>query len=90
MEFVMMFTVYLFMLGATVMLVSGILYLLFKRLHFLIIVLLSMVAGYIISIKFEVPSPWFLVIFNAIASLFATGLIKLVHYAGKKAEQLSK
>ncbi|PFA69756.1 hypothetical protein CN378_03030 [Bacillus sp. AFS015802] len=70
------------------MLLSGFVAFFIRRIHFLFIVLISMLAGYLYSIVFEVPIlALFSIGFNAILSLIGIGLVKAVLYAKEKAEE---
>jgi hypothetical protein len=76
-------------MGSVVLLISGIITFFIKRIHFIFVVLLCMVAGYLYSIKFEVPGlAWFAIMFNGILSVLAIGLIKAGLYARRKADQM--
>lgn len=86
MEFLLVFSLHFFVMGALVMMVSGIFSFFIRSAHFLIIVLISMLAGYIFSVIFEVPNvALFAIGFNAILSLIAVGLVKAGLYAKEKA-----
>jgi hypothetical protein len=88
MEFLLVFSLHFLVMGALVMLLSGFVAFFIRRIHFLIIVLISMLAGYLYSIVFEVPNlALFSIGFNAILSLIAIGLVKAGLYAKEKAEE---
>ncbi len=88
MEFLLVFSFHFLTMGSLVMLISGTFAYFLRRIHILFIVLLSMLAGYCYSIVFEVPGlALFSIMFNAILSLIAIGLVKGGLYAKQKAEQ---
>jgi hypothetical protein len=89
MEFLFIFSLYFFIMGSFVLLMSGMITFFIKRLHFSFVILLSMFAGYLYTNLFEVPDlTWFAIIFNGILSLIAVGLIKAGLYVQEKAEQI--
>jgi hypothetical protein len=89
MEFLLVFSFHFFIMSSFVLLISGIITFFIKRIHFIYVVLLCMVAGYLYSIKFEVPGlAWFAIMFNGILSVLAIGLIKAGLYARRRADQM--
>ncbi|MGM0878256.1 MAG: hypothetical protein ACQEWV_27015 [Bacillota bacterium] len=91
MEFLMIFSIHFFIMGSIVMLFSGIISFALKRVHFIVIVLLTMLAGVIYAIVYEISELGLMAaIFNGILSLLAIGLVKLGLYAGRKAEEMDK
>lgn len=76
-------------MGSAVLLISGIMTLVIKQIHFIIVVLLCMIAGYLYSVIFEVPElAWFAILFNGVLSLLAVSLIKLGLYTKQKADRM--
>ncbi|MCF6409945.1 hypothetical protein [Pseudalkalibacillus salsuginis] len=89
MEFLLVFSFHYLTMGSLVMLISGISTYFIRQIHFLIIVLLCVLVGYFYSIVFDVPGlALFSIVFNAILSLIAIGLVKAGLYAKQKAEEL--
>ncbi|TLS37042.1 hypothetical protein [Pseudalkalibacillus caeni] len=89
MDFLVIFGFHFLIMGALVMLVSGIVLFLFQKIHFGFIVLVSMLGGYLYAAIFEVPGlvP-FAIVFNSIFSLLAVFLVQITLYAGRKADRM--
>ncbi|MHC0038771.1 hypothetical protein [Pseudoneobacillus sp. C159] len=86
----MVFTIHFFIMGAFVLLISGLISFIFPRLYFIITVLLSMIAGLIFSYVFEVKElAMFAIILNGLLSLLAIGLVRAGIYAKQKADNYS-
>lgn len=91
MEFLVIFGFHFFIMGSLVLLISGAISFLFTRIHFIFVVLLCMLAGFIYTIMFEVYDlALFSIIFNGVLSLLAIVLAKVGLHAKQKAEEASK
>lgn len=91
MESLLVVSFHFFIMGSLVILISGIISFFIKKVHFIFTVLLSMLAGYIYSILFEIPNlAWFAIIFNGILSIVSIGIVKIGFYAKQKEEELNR
>ncbi|PLR81773.1 hypothetical protein CVD25_11425 [Bacillus canaveralius] len=91
MEFMIIFSLHFFIMGSLVLLISGAITFICQRVHFIFVVLLSMLAGFFYTLYFEVINELalFVIFFNAVLSIIAMGLVKLGLYMRKKAEELN-
>lgn len=70
------------------MLISGLISFLFPKVPFFVVILLSMLIGYIYSVIYEVANlALFSVLFNGTLSLLAVGLVKAYFYSKQKAAE---
>ncbi|ALC90748.1 hypothetical protein AM500_13840 [Bacillus sp. FJAT-18017] len=85
MEYILVFSFHYFIMGSLVMLFSGVISFFFPRITFsIVIILLSILTGYIYSVIYEVPIlALFSIIYNGALSLLALGFVKAYLYSKK-------
>ncbi|MDZ5472353.1 hypothetical protein SM124_11400 [Bacillus sp. 31A1R] len=85
MELWTMFGFYFLVMGSLVLIGSGLITFLFPHLKSVIVILISMLSGFIVSAAFELPLIIIIsVILNALLSLLAVGTVKGVVQAKQK------
>ncbi|OCA81679.1 hypothetical protein A8F94_22745 [Bacillus sp. FJAT-27225] len=91
MEYLVVFSFHFFIMGSFVMFLSGLLGFLFPRvISFFVVIILSMLIGYIYSVIYEVPGlAFFSALFNGTLSLLALGFVKAYYYSKQKAQEIS-
>jgi hypothetical protein len=89
MELLFVLLVHFFIMGAMVLLFSGVLTWFLQQIHFSVIVLLCMASGYLYTVILEITAlAWFAILYNGVLSLLGVGLVKLGLLMKQKADNI--
>jgi len=89
MELLFVLLVHFFIMGAVVLLISGVLTWFLQRIHFSVIVFFCMASGYLYTVITEITAfAWFVLLYNGILSLLGVGLIKFGLHIKQKADNI--
>ncbi|MGD6963994.1 hypothetical protein ACQCVB_17395 [Fictibacillus phosphorivorans] len=89
MELLFVLLVHFFIMGAMVLLISGVLTWFLQQIHFSVIVLICMASGYLYTVILEITAfAWFVILYNGVLSLLGVGLVKLGLHMKQKADNI--